>query len=108
MSGDTKKRSRAGLDALERKAAEVSGILRLLANEKRLLVLCHLAKAGELSVSELGSEISLSQSALSQHLAKLRSDELVTTRRDAQTIYYRIAEPHVAKLLGALYEIYCE
>ena len=108
MKKSPSKAPERGLDALEERAAQVSGTLRLLANEKRLLVLCHLAKLGEMSVTELGAEVSLSQSALSQHLAKLRADELVTTRRDGQTIHYRIADERVAKLLAALYAIYCE
>jgi ArsR family transcriptional regulator, virulence genes transcriptional regulator len=95
------------IEFLEQKAAEVSATLRLLANEKRLLVLCRLAQAGEMSVTELGAAVGLSQSALSQHLAKLRADGLVTSRRQSQTVYYRIADGRVAALLDALHEIYC-
>lgn len=95
------------IESLEEKAAEVSVTLRLLSNEKRLLVLCHLAKAGEMSVTALGGAVRLSQSALSQHLAKLRADGLVTTRRESQTLYYRIADARVGSLLNALYDIYC-
>jgi ArsR family transcriptional regulator, virulence genes transcriptional regulator len=96
-----------GLEALEAKAQEVSQALRLLANDKRLLVLCRLVQERELSVGELGESVGLGQSALSQHLAKLRAEDLVTTRREGQTIYYRIADGRVAALLAALYEIYC-
>lgn len=95
------------LDVLEDKAAEVSGILRLLANEKRLLVLCQLAGEGEMSVTELGEAVDLGQSALSQHLAKLREEGLVATRREGQTIFYRLADGRVGALLSALYDIYC-
>ncbi|MFA6266187.1 MAG: metalloregulator ArsR/SmtB family transcription factor, partial [Pseudolabrys sp.] len=77
---------------LERKAAEAASLLKLMANENRLLILCRLAITGELSVGALAGAVSLSQSALSQHLAKMRDDGLVATRRDAQTIYYRIAD----------------
>ena len=101
------KPAKPGLDQLEEKAAEVSQTLRLLANDKRLLVLCRLVEEPELSVTELGDDIGLGQSALSQHLAKLRVDGLVTTRREGQTIYYRLADDRVAALLSALYEIYC-
>src|SRR5690606_8393637 len=76
---------------LERKAADAAALLKLLANENRLLILCRLAVAGEASVGTLCDAIDLSQSALSQHLAKMRQDGLLATRRDAQTIYYRIA-----------------
>lgn len=92
---------------MQGKVAEVSAALRLLGNEKRLLVLCRLAIAGEMSVGELAEAVGLSQSALSQHLAKLRADNLVATRRDAQMLHYRISDPRVGSLLEALYEIYC-
>lgn len=94
-------------DVLEEKAAEVAGVLRMLANEKRLLILCHLAKEGEISVTPLAGMVGLSQSALSQHLARLREDGLVTTRRSSQVLYYRIADNRVGRLLEALYAIYC-
>lgn len=97
----------ADLEVLEQKAAEAARLLRLLAHEKRLLVLCHLAGAGELNVSELVRITGLSQSALSQHLALLREDKLVATRREAQTIWYRLAEPKAARILHVLREIYC-
>ena len=96
-----------GMAQLERKAAEAAGLLKLLANENRLLILCRLAMAGEMSVTALVEAVDLSQSALSQHLAKMRDDGLVATRRDAQTIYYRIADPNAARLLALLKDIYC-
>jgi DNA-binding transcriptional ArsR family regulator len=92
---------------LERKAGEAAGLLKLLANENRLLILCRLAMAGEMSVTALVEAADLSQSALSQHLAKMRDDGLLATRRDAQTIYYRIADPNAARLLALLKDIYC-
>ena len=92
---------------VQEKVAEVSATLRLLANEKRLLVVCRLAIAGEMSVGALAEAVGLSQSALSQHLARLRADGLVTTRREAQVLYYRISDPRVRRLLEALYGIYC-
>lgn len=95
------------IEYLEAKAAEVSATLRLLANEKRLLVLCRLALEGEMSVTALGAAVNLSQSALSQHLAKLRADGLVATRRQSQTLFYRIADERIGRLLTALYDIYC-
>ena len=89
------------------KVAEVSATLRLLANEKRLLVICRLAIAGEMSVGALAEAVGLSQSSLSQHLARLRADGLVATRREAQVLYYRISDQRVRRLLDSLYEIYC-
>lgn len=80
-------------------------MLKLLSNEQRLTVLCRLSD-GELSVTQLSEFVDLSQSALSQHLAKLRADGLVATRRDAQTIYYRLADPIAERLIGVLCELY--
>jgi DNA-binding transcriptional ArsR family regulator len=96
-----------GLADLERKAADAAGLLKLLANESRLLILCRLALNGEMSVSALTDAAKLSQSALSQHLAKMREEGLVATRREGQTIFYRIADPNAAKLLQALKGIFC-
>jgi ArsR family transcriptional regulator, virulence genes transcriptional regulator len=97
----------AGIAELERKAAEAAGLLKLLANENRLLILCRLAVAAEMSVGDLADAVDLSQSALSQHLAKMREDGLLATRREAQTVFYRIADPNAARLLALLKSIYC-
>ena len=105
--GSARHRLDADIIKLERKAAEAAEFLRLLANENRLLVLCQLAAAGEMSVGTLASAVRLSQSALSQHLAKLREEELVLTRREAQTIYYSLSSGPAKSLLAALYDIYC-
>ena len=82
-------------------------LLKLLANENRLLILCRLALAREMSVNDLADAVDLSQSALSQHLAKMREDGLLATRREAQTVFYRIADPNAARLLALLKSIYC-
>lgn len=95
------------LEVLEERAGEAARLLRLLAHEKRLLVLCHLAGGGEMNVTEMVGVIGLSQSALSQHLARLREDQLVATRREAQTIWYRLADPKAARLLEVLRDLYC-
>jgi DNA-binding transcriptional ArsR family regulator len=95
------------LAQLESKAAEAAEFLKLIANPHRLLILCHLAAERELSVGALGEAIELGQSALSQHLAKLREDGIVATRREAQTVFYRIADKNVARLLALLKDIYC-
>ena len=88
------------------RAEEVARRLSLLANPSRLLILCRLAE-GEASVGTLQDVVGLSQSALSQHLAKLREAELVATRRDAQSIHYRIADAQTEAVMRALYEIFC-
>jgi DNA-binding transcriptional ArsR family regulator len=96
-----------GIAELERKAAEAAALLKLLANENRLLILCRLALAREMSVNDLADAVDLSQSALSQHLAKMREDGLLATRREAQTVFYRIADPNAARVLALLKSIYC-
>jgi DNA-binding transcriptional ArsR family regulator len=97
----------AGIGDLARKASEAVQLLKLLANENRLLILCQLALARELSVNDLADAVGLSQSALSQHLAKMREEGVLATRRHAQTVYYRIADPNAARLLALLKSIYC-
>ena len=91
---------------LAERADEVARHLSMLANPSRLLILCRLAE-GEASVGALQEVVGLSQSALSQHLAKLRESAVVATRRDAQTIYYRIDNAQTQKVMGALYDIFC-
>lgn len=106
-STDDRRRQRTAIDTdrLESRAGDAARLLKLLANEQRLKVLCRLSD-GELSVSELAEYVDLTQSALSQHLAKLRADRLVATRRDGQTIYYRLADPMTERLIGVLCDIY--
>ena len=93
------------LDVVEAKAESAASLLKAISNGKRLLILCALHR-GERNVGELERIVDLSQSALSQHLARLRHDNLVTTRRDAQTVYYSIASEDVKRLLWAFYDIY--
>lgn len=92
---------------LAENAAAVADLLKAVANEHRLLILCLLATDSEMSVNALVERVGLSQSALSQHLAKLRDEQLVATRRQAQTIFYRIADPRVATLMTTLHDLYC-
>lgn len=91
---------------LEPHAHEAARLLRLLANERRLLVLCHLVAEGEVTVGRLAERVGLSQPAISQHLARLRGDGLVATRRAATTIHYRLADPRVAPILVALRDLF--
>ncbi len=107
MSTSAAPAAAADLDLLRQRAGEAARLLRLIANEKRLLVLCHLVGAGEMNVGDLATVVGLSQSALSQHLAKLRQDGLVATRREAQTIHYRLADAKAARVLELLHELYC-
>lgn len=96
----------SSLAEMREHAADAAQMLKALANESRLLVLCTLIE-GELSVGELNQKVDISQSALSQHLALLRRDGLVTTRRESQTIFYSLAEGPVEKIIDVLHEIYC-
>ncbi len=100
-------RTGAGMTDLERKAAAAAQLLKLLANEHRLLILCRLAQTREMAVGELVDAVGLSQSALSQHLARMREEGLLGTRRDAQTVYYHLADPNATRMLGLLRDIYC-
>ena len=93
--------------ALRESADYVAGRLALVSNAKRLLILCELVK-GERSVGSLQSAIGLSQSALSQHLAKLREAGMVATRRESQTIYYRISDSDLNVLMATLYDAFCK
>ena len=102
----TKKTDPADLKAISGKTGQAARLLRALSHGARLRVMCELA-GGERSAGELVSASGLGQSALSQHLAKLRGEGLVATRRDAQTIYYRIADAKALQILKALYELYC-
>jgi len=94
-------------DNLTDNSKQAAALLSAMANPKRLLILCSLVK-GEVPVGVLATQMGLSQSALSQHLSKLRAQKLVTTRRDAQTIYYSSASEPVIKVLSTLEDIYSE
>lgn len=93
-------------EKMARHADEAAGLLKALAHPARLLVLCQLVE-GECSVGELQPMTGLSMSALSQHLAVLREMALVSTRREAQTIFYSLVEGPAASVLDALYAAYC-
>lgn len=92
---------------LEKQASELAALLRMFANEHRLLILCKLVELGEANVGALADEVGLSNSALSQHLAKLRGEGLVASRRDSQTIWYRIADPRIEELFSTLHRLFC-
>lgn len=94
------------LEQLQDNARRASTLLKAMSNEHRLLILCQLSK-GEKSVGELERLIGLSQSALSQHLARLRRDELVKTRRCAQTIFYSLRGEEASQVIETLYGLYC-
>ena len=91
---------------MQEHAADAAGLMKALGNESRLMILCILAE-GERSVSDLNTIVPLSQSALSQQLARLRQQGLVHTRRESQTIYYSLADGPADRVINLLHEIYC-
>lgn len=91
---------------METKLDQASQLLKAMASPNRLMLLCMLAE-GEKSVSELAEKLNLRQSTVSQHLARLRLDQLVTARREGQSIYYRIADRTAEKVIQILYNTYC-
>jgi DNA-binding transcriptional ArsR family regulator len=94
------------LEEMKLKAGAAEALLKAVANRNRLIILCELLR-GEVSVARLQQSIHLSQSALSQHLARLRADKLVSTRRESQTIHYTLASNNVRALIDLLYRLYC-
>ncbi|OKO71232.1 metalloregulator ArsR/SmtB family transcription factor [Bradyrhizobium sp. AS23.2] len=96
------------LENFEKQAVEVAGTLRALANERRLMILCQLVECGESNVSSLAEAVGLSQSALSQHLAKMREEGIVAFRRESQTLWYRIADPRIEQLFATLHRLFCK
>ena len=100
------KANKISMDALQASAAEATLLLKSMANETRLMILCQLLD-GDKSVGELNEHIALSQSALSQHLAVLRRERLVTTARQAQSVYYSLASEEVRAVIETLYGLYC-
>jgi len=96
------------LAAFATKAGQVADTLKAIGNQRRLMLLCKLVEHGELAVGDLAREVGLSQSACSQHLARMRDEVLVTYRRDSQTLWYAIADPRIEALLATLYNLYCK
>ena len=103
-----RKANNSNRNGLEHAAAAVADCLRAVANEQRLLILCKLVACGEAKVGSLAIAVGLSQSALSQHLAKMREEGIVTFRRDSQTLWYRIADPRIEALLSTLQDLFCQ
>ncbi|MFT4768428.1 MAG: DNA-binding transcriptional ArsR family regulator [Glaciecola sp.] len=94
------------LEKMQSSASDVSDLLKLLGHPDRLMVLCQL-KFGEQSVGELCRNLGVKQSPLSQHLARMRHEGVVASRRDAQTMYYSITDDKIAQVIGVLYDLYC-
>ena len=97
--------SHPALTELENNAQSAARLLKLMASEQRLMLLCRLIE-GEASVGTLADHARMAHSTTSQHLAKMRAEGLVATRRDAQTIYYRLENPAAVTILDALCSVY--
>lgn len=105
MSSPKREQSTIAAD-LKENAKTAATMLKAIANESRLLILCNL-EGKEISVTDLNEYLDLSQSALSQHLAVLRKDGLVKTRRESQTIFYSLSDVRASKVIKTLHELYC-
>lgn len=101
-------RNGSAMEMLTAQAATAARMLKLIGNENRLLILCSLITHGQMKVGDLVKAVGLSQSALSQHLALLRADGLVSFRRESQTLYYRVADVRAARILKLLKDMYCD
>jgi len=94
------------LEKMQESAQRASEMMKLLGHQHRLMILCEL-KVEEKSVGALSNTIGISQSLVSQHLARMRHENVVTSRRDAQVVYYSLKEGEAAKLIEAMYDIFC-
>ncbi|MGI2257753.1 ArsR/SmtB family transcription factor [Shewanella sp. GXUN23E] len=94
------------IEIMQQRADHAVVLLKALANERRLFILCYLLNEGEMCVGEMNKKLGLSQSALSQHLAWLRKDNLVATRKEAQTVYYSLKSEEVKAVIQLLHDIY--
>lgn len=97
----------ARMGELERSARRAAPLLKAMSNPSRLVILCQLAE-GERSVGELEERVGLSQSGISQHLAILRREHVVATRRDKQTVFYSLASAEVAELMATMHRVFCK
>ena len=94
------------IELMQQRADHAVVLLKALANERRLFILCYLLSEGEMCVGEMNKKLGLSQSALSQHLAWLRKDNLVATRKEAQTVYYSLKSEEVKAVIKLLNDMY--
>lgn len=107
VPSDSTGKIRLDYDSMQQNANDAVSLLKGLANESRLMIMCVLSE-GEFSVGDLNKRIKLSQSALSQHLAVLRDQGLVQTRRESQTIFYRLEDTAAMNIIELLHEVYCK
>lgn len=94
------------LELMQENAGRATALLKSMANEARLMILCQLSQK-EMSVGELAGKVALSQSALSQHLGVLRREDLVKTRRESQYVWYSLQSEEAKAVIGTLYDLFC-
>ncbi|WP_113913419.1 ArsR/SmtB family transcription factor [Roseovarius dicentrarchi] len=99
--------SAAEIERMMESARNASNFLKALSHEGRLMILCHLA-SGEKSVTDLENLLSARQAAVSQQLARLRSEGLVAPRREGKVIYYRLSDPRAVQILDLVYDLFCK
>jgi DNA-binding transcriptional ArsR family regulator len=99
-------KDRMDLELMQTNATKASELMKLLGHPHRLMILCELNQ-GECSVGQLSERIGINQSPLSQHLARMRHEGVVDSRREAQTVYYSLADKEVGAVISLLYELYC-
>ncbi len=104
---ETAKAGRSDLAAMEKQARRAADFLRSISNEHRLMILCALIE-GDCSVGELADKLGIAQPNVSQHLFRLKSEHLVSARRDGQTIHYRLASKHVQPIIAHLHAMFCK
>ena len=100
-------RAAVGMEELQENARRAAGLLKAMSNPSRLVILCQLAE-GERSVGELEDEVGITQSGISQHLAVLRREHVVNSRRDKQTVFYSLASEDVVALMHTLHDVFCK
>ena len=101
-----KQNSDIELKQMTESAARASALMKTLGHKDRLMILCHLAD-GEKSVGQIADLLEIPQSPLSQHLSRMRNEELVDTRREAQTIYYSLKSGEASSIIEVLYKLFC-
>ena len=107
IGGDKPKKEDMDLELMQQNASRASDMMKLLSHPHRLMILCELNQ-GECSVGDLGERIGINQSPLSQHLARMRHEGVVQSRREAQTVYYSLAGEEIGAIISLLYGLYCK
>jgi ArsR family transcriptional regulator len=106
-TGQMSRNAEIDLNQMAQSASRASALMKTLGHKDRLMILCHLAE-GEKSVGQIADLLQIPQSPLSQHLSRMRKEDLVDTRREAQTIFYSLKSGQASRIVEVLYELFCE